>query len=122
MDFSPCLKITTTITDICTGIPVFQVPIILFKFDSAANNWLVVAISATGVDGSCTDLTDNVGGSLGAGLYKILYDVKGQFQTHNIDMPLFGIIEVVFFAKQPYDHYNFRLLVSSTGYFVFRNM
>lgn len=51
-----------------------------------------------------------------------MFDVKRHLEGCCANIPLFGIIEVTFNVVQPYEHYHFKVMMSSAGYFVHRSM
>ncbi|XP_014483423.1 PREDICTED: 5-hydroxyisourate hydrolase-like [Dinoponera quadriceps] len=115
------LIITTKVTYLNTGLPASQVLVNLFRFDIITSDWVFIKNSITGVDGTCTDLTENVTRFLDRGLYKILYNMNRDSERLYESMPLFGIIEVVFNAAH-YGHYDIKILASHSGYVAYRSM
>ncbi|MFZ0201335.1 MAG: hydroxyisourate hydrolase [Candidatus Sulfotelmatobacter sp.] len=110
-------RISTHILDTVQGKPAKDVAVRLEKQD-VQGNWQPLASARADQDGRCAQLLPE-GGNLGAGIYRLIFDVANYFAAQSIDT-LYPVVEVTFHVRAGESHLHIPLLLSPNGYTTYR--
>jgi len=95
--------LSTHVLDVERGVPAAGVPIALFRGDRA------LAQAETNADGRLADLT---GGSVDAGIYRLVFDVAAYFTKFERTAPFLQRVSIEFEVHAADAHYHIPLLLS----------
>jgi 5-hydroxyisourate hydrolase len=110
-------RISTHILDLVCGKPAPHLAVRLEKND-APRNWRLLNSARTDEDGRCGQLLPE-GEDLGAGIYRLIFDVASYYAAQNIDT-LYPVVEVTFQARAGESTFHVPLLLSPNGYTTYR--
>ena len=99
------------------GKPATNVAVRLEKNDTPAS-WRLLNSARTDQDGRCGQLLPQ-GEELGAGIYRLIFDVASYYAAQNIDT-LYPVVEVTFQARAGESTFHVPLLLSPYGYTTYR--
>lgn len=107
--------ISTHVLDTARGIPARGIRVTLQR-SAGTDQWDDLARGSTNADGRIPDFAKNV--ALGAGMYRMRFDVSAYFSEH-LTKSFYPYIEVVFELAAE-GHYHVPLLLSPWGYSTYR--
>jgi len=108
-------QITTHVLDTASGKPAVGVPIYLYQQNGS--DWIELGCGITNNDGRVKGLVDE--GRLPSGIYRMHFDTKCYFSSHEID-GFYPYVDVVFELDDSGSHYHVPLLLSPFGYSTYR--
>ena len=110
-------RISTHILDTARASPPGMCPSSCEK-QNTPGDWRLLASARTDQDGRCAQLLPE-GGNLGAGIYRLIFDVANYYAAQSIDA-LYPVVEVTFHARAGESHFHIPLLLSPNGYTTYR--
>lgn len=107
--------ISTHVLDTARGMPARGIRVTLQR-SAGPDQWNDLAMGSTNADGRIPDFAKDV--ALGAGMYRMRFDVSAYFSEHKTKS-FYPYIEVVFELGND-GHYHVPLLLSPWGYSTYR--